>query len=129
LILIAGKAGTRTLGPSIRGKGFAKRFAKSVACHSTDASFVRFGPFGLLSDESVKADRVEELLQEGGTISVQILNEFTSVATRKLGLSLREVTEVLETIRAICDTQPLNVDTYDRGVDVAERYEFPSTIR
>jgi predicted nucleic acid-binding protein len=78
----------------------------------------------LLSDEPGKADRVEELLQEGGTTSVQILNEFTSVATRKLGLSLREVTEVLETIRTICDTQPLNVDTYDRGVDVAERYKF-----
>jgi predicted nucleic acid-binding protein len=78
----------------------------------------------LLSDESAKADRVEELLHRSGTISVQILNEFTSVATRKLGLSLLEVREVLETVRAICNTQPLTVDTYDRGIEVAERYKF-----
>jgi predicted nucleic acid-binding protein len=78
----------------------------------------------LLSDESAKADRVEELLHRAGTISVQILNEFTSVATRKLGLSLLEVREVLETVRAICNTQPLTVDTYDHGIEVAERYKF-----
>jgi predicted nucleic acid-binding protein len=78
----------------------------------------------LLSDEPGKADRVEELLQQSGTISVQILNEFTSVATRKLGLSLPEVGEVLGTVRTICNTQPLTVDTYDRGIEVAERYKF-----
>jgi predicted nucleic acid-binding protein len=78
----------------------------------------------LLSDEPGKADRVEELLQQSGTISVQILNEFTSVATRKLGLSLPEVGEVLETVRTICNTQPLTVDTYHRGIEVAERYRF-----
>jgi predicted nucleic acid-binding protein len=78
----------------------------------------------LLSDDPDKADRVEELLQQSGTISVQILNEFTSVATRKLGLSLMEVTEVPETVRTICNTQPLTVDTYDRGIEVAERYKF-----
>jgi predicted nucleic acid-binding protein len=78
----------------------------------------------LLSDEPGKADRVEELLQQSGTISVQILNEFTSVATRKLGLSLPEVSEVLESVRTICNTQPLTVDTYDRGIEVAERYKF-----
>jgi predicted nucleic acid-binding protein len=78
----------------------------------------------LLSDELGKADRVEELLKQSGIISVQILNEFTSVATRKLGLSLTEVGEVLGTVRTICDTQPLTVDTYDRGIEVAARYKF-----
>lgn len=78
----------------------------------------------LLSDEPAKADRVEELLQQSGTISVQVLNEFTSVATRKLGLSLPEVGEVLETVRTICNTQPLTIDTYDRGIEVAVRYKF-----
>ncbi|HWM65421.1 MAG TPA: PIN domain-containing protein [Steroidobacteraceae bacterium] len=79
----------------------------------------------LLSDETGKADRVERLLEQSGTISVQVLNEFTSVATRKLGFSLQEVGEVLETVRTICDTRPLTVDTYDRGIRVAQQYRFP----
>jgi predicted nucleic acid-binding protein len=78
----------------------------------------------VLSDESDKADRIEELLQRSGTISVQILDEFTAVATRKLDLSLDEVREVLDTVRTICNTRPLTTDTYDRGIDVAQRYRF-----
>lgn len=78
----------------------------------------------LLSEETKKADRVEELLAQRGVISVQVLNEFTAVATRKLGLSFAEVREVLETIRAICSTQPLTVEHHDRGVEIAERYRF-----
>jgi predicted nucleic acid-binding protein len=78
----------------------------------------------LLSDEPGKADRVEQLLHRSGNISVQILNEFTSVATRKLGFSLAEVREVLETVRTICNTQPVTVDIYDRGIEVTERYRF-----
>ena len=78
----------------------------------------------LLSEEAEKADRVEELLAQRGVISVQVLNEFTSVATRKLGLSFAEVREVLETVRTICSTQPLTVEHHDRGVEIAERYRF-----
>lgn len=78
----------------------------------------------LLSAEPGKADRVEELLARRGTISVQVLNEFTAVATRKLGLSFAEIREVLGTVRAICHTHPLQVDHHDRGVDIAERYRF-----
>ena len=78
----------------------------------------------LLSEEAEKADRVEELLAQRGVISVQVLNEFTSVATRKLGLSFPEVREVLETVRTICSTQPLTVEHHDRGVEIAERYRF-----
>lgn len=78
----------------------------------------------LLSAEPGKADRVEELLAQRGVISVQVLNEFTAVATRKLGLSFAEIREVLETVRAICSTQPLTVEHHDRGVEIAERYRF-----
>src|SRR5262245_11949005 len=56
----------------------------------------------LLSAEVAKADRVEELLERSGSISVQVLNEFTSVATRKLGLSFAEIREVLEVVRTLC---------------------------
>jgi predicted nucleic acid-binding protein len=78
----------------------------------------------LLSEESEKADRVEELLTQRGVISVQVLNEFTAVATRKLALSFAEVREVLDTVRALCETHPLTVETHDRGIQIAQRYGF-----
>lgn len=78
----------------------------------------------LLSAEPEKADTVEELLAQRGVISVQVLNEFTAVATRKLSLSFAEIREVLGTVRAICHTHPLEVEHHDRGVEIAERYRF-----
>ncbi|MGH8237825.1 MAG: PIN domain-containing protein [Steroidobacteraceae bacterium] len=78
----------------------------------------------LLSAEVEKADRVEKLLEQSGVISVQVLNEFTAVATRKLGLSLAEVREVLGVVRTVCVTHPLTVEHYDRGVAIVERYRF-----
>ena len=56
----------------------------------------------LLSADATRADRAEALLARGGHISVQVLNEFASVATRKLGMTLIEVREVLATVRALC---------------------------
>jgi predicted nucleic acid-binding protein len=78
----------------------------------------------LLSKDFDKADRVEELLAERGTISVQVLNEFAAVALRKLRMPLREVREILDTVRAVCNVEAVTVATHDRGVAVTERYKF-----
>ena len=45
----------------------------------------------LLSDDTTKADQAEALLSAGGVISVQVLNEFTSIAYRKLKMTYREI--------------------------------------
>jgi predicted nucleic acid-binding protein len=76
----------------------------------------------LLSGDAVKADRAEELLATGGMISVQVLNEFASVASRKLRLSWPEIRDVLAPIRVICPVVPLSVDTHDRALLLVERY-------
>lgn len=76
----------------------------------------------LFSEDAAKADRVEELLTRPNVISVQVLNEFAAVATRKLALSFAEIREVLETIRAVCVVEPLTLEIHDRGLDVAERF-------
>ena len=60
----------------------------------------------LLSADTAKADRAEDLLALGGTISVQVLNEFVAVASRKLRMSLMEIREVLTQIRAVCPVEP-----------------------
>jgi predicted nucleic acid-binding protein len=78
----------------------------------------------LLSEDSDKADRVEELLAESGTVSVQVLNEFAVVAMRKLKMALRDVREILDTIRAVCSVEPITLATHDRGLAINERYGF-----
>jgi predicted nucleic acid-binding protein len=78
----------------------------------------------LLSSAAEKADRVEEILEASGIISVQVLNEFTAVAYRKLAMPLADIREVLETVRNICRTEPLTVEDHDRAVQIMERYKF-----
>jgi predicted nucleic acid-binding protein len=78
----------------------------------------------LLSGDCVKANRAEAALANGGIISVQVLNEFASVASRKLGMSYPEIREALETIRWVCKVEPLTPKTHDLGLQIAERYGF-----
>jgi predicted nucleic acid-binding protein len=78
----------------------------------------------LLSDDELKADKAEELLAAGGAVSVQVLNEFASIATRKLSMPIAEVHEVLNTVRAICRVDPLTIEVHEQGLDIAERYRF-----
>ena len=78
----------------------------------------------LLSADAAKADCAEALVAAGGVISVQVLNEFASVASRKLGMSWAEIREVLETIRAVCRIEPISLETHDRGLTLSERYGF-----
>jgi predicted nucleic acid-binding protein len=78
----------------------------------------------LLSTDLVKADRVEQLLEKRGTISVQVLNEFAAVALRKMKMPLSEVREILDTMRAVCKVEPVTLATHDQGLSINERYGF-----
>ena len=78
----------------------------------------------LASDDGAKADRAEVLLVEGGTISVQVLNEMSNVAIRKHGMSWSQVGTLLEPVRALCRIEPLTEATYDLGAHLAMRYRF-----
>ncbi len=78
----------------------------------------------LLSKDAPKADRSEALLAAGGVVSVQVLNEFASVASRKLAMTIAEIREILSTIRAACAVMPLDIETHDLGLEIAERHRF-----
>jgi len=78
----------------------------------------------LLSEDNRKADRAEAIIATGGTISVQVLNEFASVASRKLKMSYAEIRDTLGTVRAVCQTQAVTVDTHELGLGIAERFGF-----
>jgi predicted nucleic acid-binding protein len=79
----------------------------------------------LLSADSAKADKAEELLAQGGTVSVQVLNEFAAVASRKLRMPWAEIREVLAQVRAVCAVEPLTVETHDRALRISERHGVP----
>ena len=78
----------------------------------------------LLSGHESKAQRTQTLLESGGVISVQALNEFASVALGKKAVDFREVREILSILRAVCAVKPLDLETHALGLDVAERYHF-----
>ena len=78
----------------------------------------------LLSGDSQKADRAEALLAGGGTVSVQVLNEFASIARRKIGLAIPEIREILAAVRSACTVQILDLETHDLGLDIAERHGY-----
>lgn len=75
-----------------------------------------------LLDDGPKRDRAVQVLQSGGTVSVQVLNEVLVNCRRKAGMSWDETGMFLESIRAICRVVPLTPDTHDIGRAIAERY-------
>jgi predicted nucleic acid-binding protein len=79
----------------------------------------------LLSGDAAKADRAEALIADGGTISVQVLNEFAAVASRKLGMAWPEIREILAELRAVCRVVPLDLETHEAGLSLAERRRLP----
>ncbi|HSM23014.1 MAG TPA: PIN domain-containing protein [Rubrivivax sp.] len=78
----------------------------------------------LVSADARKADVAEALLANGGHVSVQVLNEFASVARRKAGLSWSEIGELLDHVRQVCTVHPLTVDVHDVARGLAERYRL-----
>ena len=78
----------------------------------------------LLSGDPVKADRAEAILGEGGIISVQVLNEVTSVCLRKLKMSWEEIDAVLLAVKAACDVVALTVESHARAVEIFRHYQL-----
>ena len=58
---------------------------------------------------------------DGGRITVQVLNEFSSVAYRKLGLTVAEIKNYLEMFRAL-PVLPVAAGITEKGLDSMERY-------
>ncbi len=72
-----------------------------------------------------RAEKAEELLSIGGTVSVQVLNEFADVANHKLKFSWGEVETGLGAIVALCGPAiPLDSETHLQAVGFSKRYGF-----
>jgi len=78
-----------------------------------------------VAKDDARASTAEALLASGGMISVQSLNEFVSVARRKLGMSWKEVKEFLELVGILCPKPvPVSVDTHKAALVIAEKYGY-----
>jgi len=78
----------------------------------------------LFSSDTLKADRTESLLQSGGLISVQVLNEVASVCLRKLKMTWEDIDTVLETLKFTCEVLPVTLATHEKAVGLAKRFQI-----
>ena len=69
--------------------------------------------------------RARELLAVGGTISVQVLNEFVSVVRRKVKMPWDDVRATLQWILLLCpEVVTVTIKTHEKAVGIAERYGY-----
>ena len=78
----------------------------------------------IASSNTEKANRAEQLIAEGGHISVQVLNELTNVARRKFKLSWPETHTMLAALRGLLTVHPVTLDVHQAGIALAERYNL-----
>lgn len=78
----------------------------------------------LLSHDATKADKAESILQAGGVISVQVLNEVVSVCQRKLKMPWNEIDAVLQAVKASVQVVPLTEASHELAVQICKRYQL-----
>lgn len=78
----------------------------------------------LLSGDANKADKAESLLEAGGVISVQVLNEVVSVCQRKLKLSWGEIDAIMQALKACVEIMPLTQAAHELAVQLCKRYQL-----
>ena len=79
----------------------------------------------ILSKTDPKSRVAFELLGQGGMISVQVLNEFANVASKKLRLDWQRIEEILDEIREFLEPPvPLTLSIHELGLAIARRYKY-----
>jgi predicted nucleic acid-binding protein len=80
--------------------------------------------YAIIQDDP-RSDHAEELVAQGGTVSVQVLSEFAAVARRKTKMPWVEIRRALDGIKILCpDPLPLTLDTHQEALAIAERYGY-----
>jgi predicted nucleic acid-binding protein len=77
-----------------------------------------------LSDDAPKAQRCEALLRGGVVIGVQVLNEFTNVARRKMKMPWHEIEDTLGLLRERCTVRDMTLAIHDAALVLAQRFQL-----
>jgi predicted nucleic acid-binding protein len=80
--------------------------------------------YAIIQDDP-RSDHAEELIAQGGTVSVQVLSEFAAVARRKAKMPWVEIRRALDAIKALCPNPlPITIDTHKEALAIAEKYGY-----
>lgn len=72
-----------------------------------------------------RIEAAELIVMAGGAISVQVLNEFAQVCSRKAHLGWDRVAGLLQVIKELCDpVVPITIETHEAAVNLSRRYGF-----
>jgi len=78
-----------------------------------------------LADRDPRSARAEALLASGGVLSVQVLNEFVSVARRKILMSWSQVTQALDAFQILCPSPlPLTMGMHQAALGIAQKHGY-----
>lgn len=92
----------------------------------TDRAFFDTNVFvyAIVQDDP-RSQQAEDLIAEGGAVSVQVLNEFAAVVRRKAKMPWDEVRFAIENIRTLCPNPlPITTDTHQEALAIAEKYGY-----
>jgi predicted nucleic acid-binding protein len=80
--------------------------------------------YAMVSGDS-RRRRAQQLVAQGGVISVQVLNEFVAVARRKMHMPWQDVIEALDAVRMLFPSPiPITLDTHEAALKIAQQYGF-----
>jgi predicted nucleic acid-binding protein len=80
--------------------------------------------YAMIQDDP-RSDHAEELIAQGGTVSMQVLSEFAAVARRKTKMAWVEIRRALDGIKVLCpDPLPVTLDTHREALAIAEKYGY-----
>jgi predicted nucleic acid-binding protein len=78
----------------------------------------------IASDDMRKAEAAERLIEAGGSISVQVLNELANVCRRKARMSWPETEALLSDLRALLAVVPVGIEVHETGLALAKRFDL-----
>jgi predicted nucleic acid-binding protein len=80
--------------------------------------------YAMVSGDS-RRERAQQLIAQGGVISVQVLNEFIAVARRKMRMSWEDVFEALDEVRILFPSPvSITLDTHETALKIAQQHGF-----
>jgi predicted nucleic acid-binding protein len=78
----------------------------------------------LAAGDDERADRVEEIIEDGSTISVQVPNEIANVARRKWKMPWSDANALMVRLREMFEVIPLTEQVHLDGMRIAERHRL-----
>ena len=77
------------------------------------------------AENSAKVDVAERLVNDGGIISIQVLNELVNALRRKFGFGWPRIHEIIDSVLTTCPNPlPLSLETHRAAMRICERYGY-----